>query len=95
MPSPGEVTQLLMSWREGDRQALDRLVPLVYDELRGLARHYMRREREGHTLQTTALVNEAYLRLVGQERVHWQNRAHFYGLAAQMMRRTASWKGMQ
>ena len=81
------VTQLLLAWREGDRSALDRLMPLVYEELRRLARHYMRGERTGHTLQTTALVNEAYLRLVDHKNIQWQNRAHFFAVAAQAMRR--------
>jgi len=84
--SPHEVTKLLVDWSNGDQSALDRLMPLVYDELRRLAHYYMSRERPGHTLQTTALVNEAYLRLVGQKEVHWQNRAQFFGLAAQLMR---------
>ena len=82
-----QVTQLLVAWGDGNKAALDQLIPLVYDELRRLARHYMRREREGHTLQTTALVNEAYLRLINQDRANWQNRAHFFGVAAQLMRR--------
>lgn len=86
-PSTKEVTQLLLDWSDGDKAALDKLMPLVYDELRRLARHYMGRERAGHTLQTTALVNEAYLRLVDQRSVRWQNRAHFFGIASQMMRR--------
>jgi RNA polymerase sigma-70 factor (ECF subfamily) len=86
-PSPSEVSRLLLNWSEGDRAAFDKLVPLVYDELRRLARHFMRREREGHTLQTTALVNEAYVRLVDQRSVRWQNRAHFFAIAAQLMRR--------
>ncbi len=85
--SPKEVTQLLLDWSHGDKAALDKLMPLVYDELRRLAHHYMGRERPGHTLQTTALVNEAYLRLVDQRSVQWQNRAHFFGIASQMMRR--------
>jgi RNA polymerase sigma-70 factor (ECF subfamily) len=85
--SPNEVTQLLLDWSDGDKAALDRLMPLVFEELRTLARHYMRRERPSHTLQTTALVNEAYLRLIDQRSVHWQNRAHFFGIASQMMRR--------
>src|SRR5262245_8926821 len=85
--SAKEVTQLLIEWSNGDREALDRLMPLVYDELRRLARHYMNRERAGHTLQTTALVNEAYLKLVDQRNMRWQNRAHFFGIAAQLMRR--------
>lgn len=84
--SQQEVTQLLLDWSKGDQSALDKLVPLVHDELRRLARHYMRRETPSHTLQTTALVNEAYLRLVDQS-VPWQNRAHFFAIAAQMMRR--------
>src|SRR5215467_3068729 len=86
-PSSKEVTQLLIDWSNGDREALDKLMPLVYDELRRLARHYMSRERAGHTLQTTALVNEAYVKLVEQKDVRWQNRAHFFGIAAQLMRR--------
>jgi RNA polymerase sigma factor (TIGR02999 family) len=84
--SPQDVTQLLHNWRNGDSQAFDRLLPLVHDELRRIASRYMRRERAGHTLQTTALVNEAYLRLVGQKNVAWQDRAHFYAVAAQVMR---------
>jgi RNA polymerase sigma-70 factor, ECF subfamily len=84
---PREVTQLLIDWSGGDQAAFDKLVPLVYEELRRLAHHYMSREHVGHTLQTTALVNEAYLRLVDQNRVRWQNRAHFFAIAAQMMRR--------
>ena len=86
-PSPHEMTQLLAAWSDGDREALDRLLPLVEDELHRLAHHYMNRERGGHTLQTTALVNEAYLRLIDQNSVAWQNRAQFFGIAAQMMRR--------
>jgi RNA polymerase sigma factor (TIGR02999 family) len=85
-PSPHEVTQLLADWSHGDMSALDRLMPLVYDELRRLARHYLSRERPNHTLQTTALVNEAYLRLVGQREAPWQNRAHFFAVSAQVMR---------
>jgi len=85
--SPKEVTQLLIDWSNGDQAALDQLIPLVYDELRRLARSYMRRERPGHTLQTSALMHEAYLRLVDQRNVQWQNRAHFFGVAAQLMRR--------
>jgi RNA polymerase sigma-70 factor, ECF subfamily len=84
---PDEVTGLLDAWAEGDRAALDRLLPLVQDELHRLAHRYLQRERPGHTLQTTALVHEAYLRLVDQRRVRWQSRAHFYAIAAQMMRR--------
>jgi len=82
-----EVTQLLLRWSEGDKAALDKLMPLVYRELRRLAGHYMRRERPGHTLQASALVNEAYLRLVDYRRMQWQNRAHFFAVAAQAMRR--------
>ena len=85
-PSPGEVTQWLIAWSNGDRAALDKLMPLVYDELHRLAHQHMRRERVGHTLQTTALVHEAYLRLVDQTQVRWQNRAHFFGIAANLMR---------
>jgi RNA polymerase sigma-70 factor (ECF subfamily) len=83
---PHEVTQLLIAWGNGDKTALDRLMPLIYDELRRLARHYMTRERPGHTLQTTALVNEAYLRLVDQKGTRLENRAHFFGIAARIMR---------
>lgn len=82
-----EITGLLVAWGGGDKSALDRLMPLVYDELRRLAHRYMSNERPGHTLQTTALVNEAYLRLVNWKEVQWQNRAHFFGVSAQMMRR--------
>jgi RNA polymerase sigma factor (TIGR02999 family) len=81
------VTQLLVAWGDGDKAALDELMPAVYDELRRLAQSYLSRERPGHTLQTTALVHEAYLRLVDQRSVNWQNRAQFFGIAAQMMRR--------
>lgn len=81
------VTQLLIEWRDGDKTALDKLVPLVYDELRRLAHYYMRRERASHTLQTSGLVNEAYLRLVDHKGMRWQNREHFYAVAAQAMRR--------
>jgi RNA polymerase sigma-70 factor, ECF subfamily len=84
---PPDVTQLLLAWRDGDRAALDELLPLVNDELRRLARRYLRRESPGHTLQSLALVNEAYLRLIDQRNVDWQNRAHFFGVAAQLMRR--------
>jgi RNA polymerase sigma factor (TIGR02999 family) len=83
----GDVSRLLRAWGRGDLHAREELVPLVYRELRGRAAAYLRRERVGHTLQPTALVHEAYLRLVGQRRVVWQNRAHFFGIAAQMMRR--------
>jgi RNA polymerase sigma factor (TIGR02999 family) len=86
-PSSQSVTQLLLDWRNGDQTALDRLMPLVYEELRRIAAHYMRNERQGRTLQTSALVNEAYLRLVDHENIEWQNRAHFFGVAAQAMRR--------
>jgi len=86
-PSLHEVTQLLQSWSEGNQEALDKLVPLVHAELHRLARHYMSNERPGHTLQTTELVNEAYVRLIDWKNVHWQNRAHFFGVAAQIMRR--------
>jgi RNA polymerase sigma-70 factor, ECF subfamily len=82
-----EVTQLLVRWEGGDRAALDALMPLVEQELRQLARSYLRRERSGHTLQPTALVNEAYLKLIDQRDARWQSRAHFYGVAAQLMRR--------
>ena len=85
--SPQGVTQLLVAWSDGDAAARDELMPLVYEELRRLAHRYMGRERIGHTLQTSGLVNEAYLRLIDQSQVHWQNRAHFFGIAAQMMRR--------
>ena len=85
--SPKEVTQLLVEWGHGDKAALDQLIPMVYDELRRLARGYMRREKQGHTLQTSALIHEAYLRLVDQKHVEWHNRAHFFGVAAQLMRR--------
>lgn len=84
---PREVTRLLIDWSNGDKGALERLMPLVYDELRRLAAGYLRRERSDHTLQATALVNEAFLRLVDQHSVQWHNRAHFFGIAAQMMRR--------
>ncbi|HEX7317646.1 MAG TPA: sigma-70 family RNA polymerase sigma factor [Pyrinomonadaceae bacterium] len=86
-PSPSEVTRLLADWNSGDESALDRLMPLVYAELRRLARLHLRHERPGHTIQPTALINEAYLRLVDLKDVHWQNRAHFFGIAAQAMRR--------
>jgi RNA polymerase sigma factor (TIGR02999 family) len=82
-----DVTQLLIDWNNGNRQALEELLPLVYDELRRLASRYLQRECPGQTLQGTALVHEAYLRLIDQTRVQWQNRAHFLGVAAQMIRR--------
>lgn len=85
-PTSSNVTQLLIDWRGGNNDALNQLMPLVYDELRGLAKRYMRRESASHTLQTNALVNEAYLRLVNQQNVDWQNRAHFFAIAAQVMR---------
>lgn len=81
------VTRLLLDWQGGDQAALDRLVPLVYGELRAIAGRYLSRESSGHTLQSTALVHEVYVKLVGQHSVRWQNRAHFFGIAAQMMRR--------
>jgi RNA polymerase sigma factor (TIGR02999 family) len=84
---PHEITQLLAEWSEGNQAALDQLYPLVYDELHKMASRYMNRERKGHTLQTTALINEAYVRLVDQRHVHWKNRAHFFAISAQMMRR--------
>jgi RNA polymerase sigma factor (TIGR02999 family) len=84
---PQEVTQLLLAWSRGDRAALDRLIPLVSTELHRLAHHYMRGERVGHTLQTTALVNEAYVRLVDASRVEWRDRAHFFAVSANLMRR--------
>ena len=84
--SSSQVTELLVRWRGGDRQALDSLLPLVYDELRRIARHYLQGERPGHTLQSTALVNEAYVRMVAQDFPQWQNRAHFFAVAAQLMR---------
>jgi len=86
-PSTQEITHLLLAWREGDEAALEQLMPLVYDELRRLAKRYMGRQRPGHTLQATALVNEAYLRLIDSNRVRWQNRAHFFAVSAQLMRR--------
>jgi len=82
-----EITQLLLAWNQGDEQALDRLMPLVHGELHQLAHRYMAGERPGHPLQTTALVNEAYLRLIDTSRVRWQNRAHFFAVSAQLMRR--------
>ena len=81
------ITELLLAWNNGDEQALERLVPVVHDELRRLAHRYMKGERSGHPLQTTALVNEAYLRLVDSSRVQWQNRTHFFAVSAQLMRR--------
>jgi len=88
MVTPAQtLTQLLSAWSDGDKAALEQLMPMVYQELRRLAVRHLAHEREGHTLQATALVNEAYLRLIDQKRVRWQNRAHFLGIAAQMMRR--------
>jgi RNA polymerase sigma factor (TIGR02999 family) len=87
MQPPESVTQLLVDWTKGDQKALDKLMPLVYNELRRLAGNYLRRERQNHTLQPTALVNEAYLKLIDQKNARWQNRAQFYGVAAQLMRR--------
>jgi len=86
-PSTSEATRLLKDWSHGESTALDQLMPIVYAELRAIAARYLRRERPDHTLQPTALVNEAYLRLIDQKHVDWQNRAHFVGVAAQMMRR--------
>jgi len=88
MSSRGDVTALLLDWSRGDQSAFDRLVPLVYVELRRIAARQLRREREGHTLDTSALVHELYLRLVDQRRATWKDRAHFFALAAQLMRRT-------
>src|SRR5208337_2814131 len=85
-PTAGEITQLLIQVTQGNHEAESRLIPLIYDELRRLARHYMRQERPDHTLQATALVHEAYLRLTRQKDANWQNRAHFFGVAAQLMR---------
>ena len=85
--SPDEITALLLAWSHGQSSALDQLIPLVHDELHRIAKRYMRRERPGQTMQTTALVDEAYLRLIDSSRVHWQNRAHFFAIAAQLMRR--------
>jgi RNA polymerase sigma-70 factor, ECF subfamily len=86
-PATSEVTRLLKGWSEGDREAFDRLLPLVYHELKRMADRYLSRERSDHTLQATALVHEAYLKLIDQRSVRWQNRAHFFGIAAQAMRR--------
>ena len=86
-PSTQEVTQLLLAWREGDEDALEKLIPLVHREMRHMARRYMAGQRADHTLQATALVNEAYMRLVGFGQVRWQDRAHFLGVSAQLMRR--------
>jgi RNA polymerase sigma factor (TIGR02999 family) len=86
-PPTSELTQLLVDWRRGDKAALDKLMPIVYQELRRMARRYMRGEHVGHTLQSAALVNEAYLRLINIKNMDWQNRAHFFAMAAQLMRR--------
>ncbi len=85
-PTPEDVTTLLVAWSNGDQAALDRLMPLVYDELRLMARRYMAQQAPGHTLQTTALIHEAFLKLAGHADKHWQNRAHFFGVASQAMR---------
>jgi RNA polymerase sigma-70 factor (ECF subfamily) len=85
--SRGTITQFLLQWGQGDRSALDELIPVVYRELHRLARYYLRRQAPGQTLQTSALINEAYLRLIDHKNMDWQNRAHFYGVAAQAMRR--------
>jgi RNA polymerase sigma-70 factor (ECF subfamily) len=85
--SQRQITQLLLDWSDGDQDALNKLIPLVYQELKRIARYYMRRERAGHTLQTSALVNEAYIRLVDYKKMRWQDRAHFLAVAAQAMRR--------
>ena len=87
MPAQSDATDLLVAWSEGDESAFDKLVPLVYRELHALARHYMKGERSDHTLQATALVNEAYVRLIDVNRIRWQNRSHFLAIAAQTMRR--------
>src|SRR2546422_6004004 len=86
-PAVDDISMLLRAWSDGDQSALERLTPIVYEELHRLARRYMKRERPGHSLQTTALVNEAYMRLVDYERMQWQNRAHFFAVSAQLMRR--------
>src|SRR5579862_6533453 len=82
-----EISTMLRAWSEGDQGVLEKLTPIVYDELRSLARRYMQRERPGHSLKTTALVNEAYMRLVDYKRMQWQDRAHFFAVSAQVMRR--------
>src|ERR1700730_8535097 len=86
-PAMGDISTLLRAWSGGNGSALETLTPIVYDELHRLARHYMRGERPGHSLQTTELVNEAYMRLVDYKRMHWQDRAHFFAVSAQLMRR--------
>jgi len=85
--SPAQITELLVNWANGDQSALDTLMPMVYSELHRLAHHYMRRERPGHTIQTSALVNEAYLKLIDQRKTRWHNRAQFFAISAQLMRR--------
>jgi RNA polymerase sigma factor (TIGR02999 family) len=87
MPPPSDITRLLVAWSDGDQSALERLLPFIEKELHRIARNYMRRENPGHTLQPTALVNEAFLKLIDQRDVHWQNRAHFFAIAAKIMRR--------
>ena len=87
MENTHDVTQLLLKWSQGDREAMEELLPMVYRELQKIAHRYLNKERGEHTLQTTALVHEAYLKLIDQNRVQWQNRAHFFGIAAQAMRR--------
>ena len=87
IPGPEGVTRLLVEWQNGSQDALEHLIPLVYRELRAIADRYLARESPGHTLQSTALVHEAYFKLIGQQRMRWQNRAQFFGIAAQMMRR--------
>jgi RNA polymerase sigma factor (TIGR02999 family) len=86
-PTTNEVTELLQKWSDGDTDALEQLTPVIYAELHRIAKRYMNREREGHTLQTTALVNEAYIRLIDWKTAKWENRAHFFGVSAQLMRR--------
>ena len=86
-PSPGRITRLLNDWSDGNRRALDELIPIIYNDLRSLAAHYLRRERADHTLQPTALVHEVYFRLIEQNDMHWQSRSQFFGVPAQMMRR--------
>jgi len=87
MSASQEITRLLQGWNDGDEQALEKLTPVLYRELHRMAHRYMRQERPGHTLQTTALINEAYIRLIGWKNVRWQNRAHFFGVSAQLMRK--------
>jgi RNA polymerase sigma factor (TIGR02999 family) len=86
-PTTQEVTELLRAWSDGDTSALEKLTPIIYNELHRIARRYMRKERDGHTLQTTALVNEVYVRLIDWKTARWENRAHFFGVSAQLMRR--------